>query len=1142
MFSFKIRCRYILRYNKVYRLRHYSFINNSKKSQNLEPLEAEENINNDVKNSIQKKPSVELSQNKLSNVVSSFLNCSLNSLEDYIIKQAPTKVDNETNNFNNNIFEIDSHQSNNTFIPYQMSLLNKNYNEFINLTNPEHIKGLLSINKKIWFNHSPELEQYINRTSNINLPLILNYYIRSLPEIKTQLTNPNLNTKIGINTFRLIISILINSQWFHSASYIIMRMNLPFNDLVNFINSLLDNELIFQKSDWLRYIFIINFYQFYKNINPLIITNIDCLSNSLNLNRFKLLNMLWKNKYFSLSEINGEINDCNEVIPNDNLINLMHIYKSIDAIKYQYPFDLTKQLSHFKVLISSNLNGFNSQYFLSTFLSNLLSLNEFEFEYIQSSNLSTSEIESFISERKNSIFFYLIIKKQSNVKSFDSLTILKSKPNLDISLKLWDYHLLNMNNNLQNTIYYKSMILYFVEQLKNTKKYSDILNTEFSNLSSSKKINIISSNLFKYLKHDNFLTKNRVGGYIALTNNQVEHAHVMKQIIMNLFNQNNQFNYPDLLKVLELIAIFSPTLLNKESLFELSCQIIEKNQNNKEFQFFEQKEIFDRTLKFLELIKSIDSSSKSYIKSFIPVLIKYYNDYINTLANQNLSDLILLKGTKDLCYHLNRTFDIICKKSKELTILNPKNYNSKIYIQNQALLQKISIELFKLPSELILNILKSRANWICMDQNDWIFIFHQKIFIFGVFLEILFRKSIRDFNDSVKFSKFNDLEFEKALKNEMNKLSLNETNWELVERLAGFEWNKELSSVFFNNESNENNEKYENDENDENDKLGDGIIMVLNEIEKINGKNFTDRFKMINELKNKNVNEVESFNNITDALFDSINESSNEVENDIDLLNLINQNNQNNDDEKKLSKSLLTQDSLEFNELYKDMKKYELFIPDDKIDNIGNYKIHKNNKNKNEKKSVRMKKKYNLKEKERLIRLYSPLRFKCKLIQSLIEQKPELVDALIRRLFIEYRDRIPISLIHSLMIGLIQSNKKKIGFNEKINLIKILDKIVTIIYSTASNKVHSYLFMYFVRFKDFRISLVDLVINESQISNSGSLKTLYWAINKITNTTNMNEYKNEFTRWTNELNNMKESKTGFWNPQNKGKWIKVEDI
>lgn len=44
-------------------------------------------------------------------------------------------------------------------------------------------------------------------------------------------------------------------------------MKLPFNDLVNYLNDFLEDELIFQKSDWMRYLFIINFYQLYRYIN-----------------------------------------------------------------------------------------------------------------------------------------------------------------------------------------------------------------------------------------------------------------------------------------------------------------------------------------------------------------------------------------------------------------------------------------------------------------------------------------------------------------------------------------------------------------------------------------------------------------------------------------------------------------------------------------------------------------------------------------------------------------------------------------------------------------------------------------------------------------------------------------------------------
>jgi hypothetical protein len=50
------------------------------------------------------------------------------------------------------------------------------------------------------------------------------------------------------------------------------------------------------------------------------------------------------------------------------------------------------------------------------------------------------------------------------------------------------------------------------------------------------------------------------------------------------------------------------------------------------------------------------------------------------------------------------------------------------------------------------------------------------------------------------------------------------------------------------------------------------------------------------------------------------------------------------------------------------------------------------------------------------------------------------------------------------------------------------------------------------------------------------LKTLNWAMKKITSSPNLHEYENAFSRWNNTLNNMKEQQIGFWNPRNTGHW------
>ncbi|KAG0673046.1 hypothetical protein C6P42_003019 [Pichia californica] len=675
-----------------------------------------------------------------------------------------------------------------------------------------------------------------------------------------------------------------------------------------------------------------------------------------------------------------------------------------------------------------------------------------------------------------------------------------------------------MNNKLINSIYYNFLILKFIEQLKFTIYYNEILNIEFSNLSSNLKINLITLNLKNYLKNTTILTRNLIGGYMSKINNNIEHSFIMKQVILNIFkndnNNNNNFKLPELLKTLELITSFSPTLKNKEILFEIGFKIFEiKLIKFKEFKYFKDEEIYSKLIEFLNLLNSIDSLSFKYSNIFLPIIIKFFNKFLINYQNLNPNnDILKLKETNYLNYLLNKNFDLICTTPIELSILNPKNYKSRIYLNNQRFLQRISINFFKLPNEIINFILNKRIEWICKDNNDWINKFHIKLFTFGIFIEVLFRRGSRSFNEN-NFSNLNDKEFLKSINEEMNKLSKNELSWEIIERLSGFKWDKNSKDLFLN------------DEEEGDDEIGSSIIMVLNKIEEENNLLFNERFQMIEKFNcSSDINNIESFDNLTDSLFES-NIEFPINENDEDLLNL--SSNDDNYDNKKYSKSLLDQDKLEFNELYKNLKNYRQFLP-----------INKEQRNDNNDNDKNFKKKYTTLQKERLVRLYAPLRFKSMLIESLIERNPILIDKLINRLYFEYNDRIPIILIHSAMIGLIKSkNNEKIKFNEKINLIKILDKIITIIYSTSSKKVYSYLFMNCVKFKQFRINLVDLIINESKITNSGSIKTLNWAINKISYSPNMKEYKNSFERWNNELNNMKDSKIGFWNPENKGKWI-----
>lgn len=1112
--------------------------------------------------------------------MSSFLDSSLSSLETYIINQAPVYSKESHQAANADIFEIDPENDENcdltreeTDVPYYLKKLNDGYTEFLDLSNPYDVESLLSVDQQKWYTVSPEIEQCFNKYSNYDIPLILNFYLRSIPEIQAHfIPDRKLHTKVGPNTFRYILKVLIDMQWFKAASYILQRRNLGFNELVNILNEIIEENLIFQKSEWMRFIFLINFYQVFKSYNPLVLSNLDFLSSKRSTNLFKVLNLMYNKQYESKSELANDFHQMNNICKNDKLIRLMYIYKSVDVIKKNNLFQLQSQMSELKKLINSSSellssNLTNASTFMSSVLQNIVSINELEFKYANENNIKYFQIKKFLTARKNQILEYALIHKTLPVKSLDLMNIAQLAPQPNISLFLWGNYAQGKSS-LKDTVYYRIIIEKLIQSLGSEKKLDEILKVEFMNLSSNRKIRVLTSTLSEYFKKDNMLTRNRVGGYIALTNNQIEHSHVMKSVVQNLFcSKRSQFKYPDLLKFLELISCFSPTTTNKQTVFELCNGVIddyldlstrkqrieesktEINIEERAFFVFSESELFDKTVKFFELIKSYDSDAMVYLAYLKPATTKMLRKRSEPFNEIELD--AFLKSDKFKIFHgyLNETFDMVCLNPRSLALLNPKNYPSKIYITYQGLLQKLAIELLKLPPQLLFSILQSRAHWICLDDNDWIFKFNKTVFTFGIFLEVLFRRGSRNINTD--FSNLNKTDFKKQLEKETRKLSHNKTVWESIELLSGFEMDDNMRNILAD----------ENVFEASGEKIGAEIANVLDELKIMKGVNYIDRYRAISR-KNKrgteddlnihtNIddekiiygnddNHNQQINtNISDLLFDSIND----LPMDQDTHSLNDQEIDENGSKDIIPRGLLEHDLLGFNELYQNLKNYQSLVHENKrtrkydvdgvVSRIQESKL----------KDVKVKKRYTFKEKERLVRLYSPLRVKSLLIESLIKQNPQLIDMVIRRLFTEYDSRIPVSLIHSAMIGLIKSNCDKIGFMDKIHLVRVLDVLVSVIYSGASKRTYSYLFMKFVRFKDYRVSLVDLIIKESSNTDSGSLKTLNWAMNKITDSSNLKEYKADLDRWTNELNNMKESQTGFWNPSNaRGRWIDNRDV
>lgn len=1049
-------------------------------------------------------------ETEISKKITSFLHESIDSLQDYLIRQTPEY--NGDTILRSEIDELNFQRASFIDLPNSLQNFNEKRIEFLDLRNPKDIELLVNLPNDEFFHDVPDASQFIERTGKCVITRILNLYIRSLPEIVDK--HPKLKgseTKLNRKSLQFIFKMLINQQWFSSASYLLHRMNLTFDELMNQINETIDQEPIFQRSIWMKYVFLINFFQYYKDFNPQVLSNIEFLNSEQSRNRFNIMNTLYNNQFTSESEIKSEFDEINAVGYGDDVyVKLMYYYKMVDAIKSNN-FDVKKQNQKLTSLISKVdkiLPRVETYY--SMLIPHICGLSKTELQYIIDNGISENDVHTLLSERKSCVLNFLIINQRTQLKGFDMLAILQCKPSIECCKQLWSYHLNRANQSLQGTIYYKFIVNELSALTVRSQLYDEIVNVEFSNLSTNRKKNVIHKAIDSYFKHTSVITRNRAGTYISKLTDYHEHSHIMNAILKLFFwhNDNKEINnMVNMFKFLELISCWSPIVYNKRKLFEKVNMIVMKNRTAA-FQVFPPEERFDKLIQVIELIKSVDSEASKYVMALQPSLIVALGEYID-FTDANIGELVhderVVFLAKQLCY----TFEVASSNSDKLLVaLNPKSYTSKAYFSQQSLLQIISRTLNTLPVEIYEEVIDHRVHEICNRKNDWILNFNRSIDSFSIFLEIFLRRGLR--GDKSDLSELSSAKFRDYLRKESMKMAYDNRIWSLVQHISEFDWNADIKEAI----------KIE-----ENNSLGEGIIYVFNCLKSNENLNFRGGGNHVkgeidlDRLASKIDKDIDS---LTNLLFDSVG--------DVAKIDVDTETNSN----EEAGKGLLEQDFLEYNELYQNLKRYQDFVKDKNEnevkfkDNFHDYQREDSMK----KESFEIRKRYTTKEKEKLLRFFGPIRVKCILIESIIESNPLFIDKLIVKLFEDYNDLIPISLLHSAMIGIIKSNHPKVDFVDKINIIKVIDCMASMIYSGGAKRSKSYLFMKHVKFMEFRIKLVNLVIDESKRTNSGSLKTLSWAMNKIVNSPKLDGYKRHFDKWTNELNNMKDAKVGFWNPSN----------
>ncbi|KGK34899.1 hypothetical protein JL09_g5952 [Pichia kudriavzevii] len=221
-------------------------------------------------------------------------------------------------------------------------------------------------------------------------------------------------------------------------------MDLPFNELVNVLNEILEEELIFQNSDWMRYFFLVHLNKHYEAINKNILANVDFLSFSGSMKTFKALQFMWNKQYLSMDELKEDLSFFYEATGKSDHILLMYHFKSIELIKSTQIDNLELQIHELKKNISTLSSIFTKKIHggaVSLFIGEMSSATNDELQKFKG-----KELFERIEKRKISILNYLLIRKKIEIKDMDVVVVSRFNLNFETIMLLWEYNLQKRNN------------------------------------------------------------------------------------------------------------------------------------------------------------------------------------------------------------------------------------------------------------------------------------------------------------------------------------------------------------------------------------------------------------------------------------------------------------------------------------------------------------------------------------------------------------------------------------------------------------------------------------------------------------------------------------------------------------------------
>lgn len=1025
-------------------------------------------------------------KSNLNITINSLLDTSFKNLEQYIVsnvtpinfEDVSTHSDDEFNKFEAN-FEDE-------IINYDIGSISMGLKHLSTECIDE--KWGMELNREAWYTSFQHLCNEMKLKGSISQQSLLNFILRTTPQIQEELSRDNdpdfrTNAQLQIRRKSLIdlINICIKLGYIKTAAF-----TLASHPDIN-----LDDVLPLIPTSFGKYILAMEVYKFQGD--PGRIHGCSLGASDVLIGKFKYCYFLYMRDYNDFRSLSTDWRYWNDSIdPNDQDIKMIYRLRQIDILKT----DTKLPIVEYKKFINTQLYGNKvSSYDMSILINHIFNTSEMELHALASKHVNN--IDKLVKDKDSlryQLLEYIVRSKEWELDT-PMIRFLLTNLNGTNSLKpIGDYiWVSNKATQLFKLDEYKPIQAYLFEKLVNNiskEYYDEIITIHFNLLLPQRKYQLLNGSMKLFLETGDDIRF--VNTILSLTN-QMDYTQLIHNSLDDLFSGatasgQTPRSLDDLLKVLNLISVRSPLVKLKESSFKYGNKLLKERVSllikqkdwNELFQFY--PKILSFTLK--------NKERGSHVWRLTPAILR-----IASLMPVEKRDYARLNEV------FNLTVDYICFAPRLLYILNPKGYPSRVYIQSQLLVEDIASVLFmKSNEELLRRLIKSRVEWISNDRYDWVSKFKRNLFKFGVFLEVFIRFGIksRHYQEIPKpGSHFQKRNCDNVLTTGCSKDHI----WRLVEGISGFKWTPQ---------------EVVTGEEEEERHLGYNVTKILESIDRVRPKD--KRLGM-------EFNHSQDDDHTQDPLDDEL---------DDDILG-----HQINNEHMKPRQLNLRQDAATFNEVYQTLQNFKRRrrakselggedIWDEEVSEIKE-EVNEQDEGKNEI-ADSMKRQLSIEHKLVMVELYSPLRMKSKLLESMIYQTPKLVDPMIEKIFNDYANKPPVLLIQSMMIGVIKTPNLK--FREKIDLIKVMDKICTIVYDDK----HSQMFKLQVRFTEMRIALVFLIINESNRINGGSLRTLNWAMKKIINMDNLSKYNNQLSGWNNRLSNMKETKTGFWNPTFKN-WV-----